>query len=189
MLRAYKYRLYPNASQAELIAKHFGCVRYIYNWAIAKRIKHYESTKKILSRFELCAEIPKLKADKETAWLSEVNSQSLQSTLRNLDEAYTRFFREKKGFPRFKSKHDNRQSFQCPQLVSVDFESHLINIPKIKNIKARISRTFDGKIKTVTISRVPSGKHYASIMVDDRKPEPKPDGNIKEYGVWALILG
>lgn len=102
------------------------------------------------------------------------------ASLKNLDNAYTRFFREKKGFPKFKSKYNPKQSFQCPQHCTVDFEKGLLNIPKVKNIKTVFHRQFEGDIKTVTISKVPSGKYYVSILVEDGKSlqiKPKLDRN------------
>ena len=106
-----------------------------------------------------------LKAEHE--WLSEVNSQSLQSALRNLDTAYTNFFRNPKavGFPRFKSRKD-RQSFLCPQHCHVDFEKETITIPKAKDIPCVLHRKFKGTVKTVTVCMAPSGKYFASVLVD-----------------------
>ena len=110
MLKAYKYRLYPTKSQEVLLAKHFGCARYIYNYGLERKIKSYAETQKSISRFTIQTDLPKLKKSEDTKWLSEVNSLSLQAALLNLDMAFTRFFKEKKGFPKFKSKHDNKQS-------------------------------------------------------------------------------
>lgn len=162
--KAFKYRLYPNLTQRELLAKHFGCARYIYNWALASKIESYEKTKKTENYISLGNKLPKLK--KELPWLKEVNSQSLQSALKNVDNAFKRFFKEKKGFPKFKSKKRRQDSFHVPQFGTVDFENGTISVPKIKNISARLSREFEGKIKTITIRRVPSGKYFASVLVE-----------------------
>ena len=102
--RAYKYRLYPNKQQEVLLAKHFGCCRFIYNYALDKKVKAYQKDKTNLSRFDIQASLPKMKKSEEYKWLSEVNSLSLQAALANLDSAFVKFFREKKGFPKFKSK-------------------------------------------------------------------------------------
>lgn len=115
MLRAYKYRIYPTDEQKVLFAKTFGCCRFVYNWALNLKIEAYKQEKKSIGNVELTNRMKsELKAEHE--WLSEVNSQSLQSSLRNLDTAYTNFFRNTKavGFPRFKSRK-NKQSFLCPQ--------------------------------------------------------------------------
>jgi putative transposase len=157
MIRGYKYRLYPTEEQKVLLAKHFGCSRWIYNYALDKKVKTYQTTKESLSRFTIQKDLPELKKAEETKWLKEVNSQSLQASLENLDKSFTKFFRDKKGFPKFKSKHDNRQSFSVPQNGIVDFETSTISLPKFKNpIKCRLHRKFTGNSKTVTISELPT---------------------------------
>lgn len=100
--RAYKYRLYPNEEQKVLIAKHLGSCRFIYNYALDKKVRAYQTDKTNLSRFDIQADLPNMKKSEEYCWLKEVNSLSLQASLANLDSAYTKFFREHKGFPRFK---------------------------------------------------------------------------------------
>ena len=186
MLKAYKYRLYPTKNQEVLLAKHFGCARYIYNYGLERKIKSYAETKKSLSRFTIQADLPKLKKSESTKWLSEVNSLSLQATLLNLDMAFTQFFKEKKGFPKFKSKHDTHQSFCIPQNTEVDFENKRIFIPKFKEgIKCRFSRKFDGKIKSSTVSRAPTDKYFISILVEtnDSIPNKAPIDENKAVGV------
>jgi len=188
MLKAYKYRLYPNSEQCISLSKNFGCVRWVYNWALSRKIEAYQKENRSLSFFDLSKELPKLKAAEETKWLAEANSQALVMALRNLDNAFARFFREKKGFPKFKSKKSNRQSFQVPQRVKVDFEKRKIILPKIGAVKAKLHRKFDGKIKTVTISKTPSGKYFASVLVEtDEKPLPKPE--IKYETAIGVDLG
>ena len=167
LVKAYKYRIYPNKTQEVLLAKHFGCVRFIYNWGLERKIKAYSETTKSLSKYMLSMDLPKLKKAEETKWLSEVNAQSLQQSLIHLDIAFTRFFKEKKGFPKFKSKHDNRQSFQVPQNTTVDFESKRVYLPKFKEgIKCKFDRQFNGKIKTSTVSRTPTCNDFISILVE-----------------------
>lgn len=186
MLKAYKYRLYPTKIQEVLIAKHFGCARYIYNYGLERKIKSYSETKKSISRFTIQADLPKLKKAERTKWLSEVNSLSLQAALLNLDMAFTRFFKEKKGFPKFKSKHDNRQSFSIPQNTTVNYDAKRVYLPKFKEgIKCRFSRKFDGKIKTSTVSRTPTGKYFISILVEteDTIPNKAPIDENKAVGV------
>ncbi|KKM06297.1 hypothetical protein LCGC14_1745360, partial [marine sediment metagenome] len=128
--RAYKYRIYPSKEQEVLINKHIGSCRWLYNYALEKKTKAYKKDKTRLSRFDLSADIPELKKNQETEWLKEVNAQSLQMSLKNMDEAFTRFFREKKGFPKFKSKHHSRKSFSIPQNVNVDWDNKRVSIPK-----------------------------------------------------------
>lgn len=186
MLKAYKYRIYPTKTQEVLLAKHFGCARYIYNYGLERKIKSYSETKKSISRFTIQADLPKLKKAESTKWLSEVNAQMLQASLLNLDKAFTRFFKEKKGFPKFKSKHDNRQSFSIPQDTKVNFDNNRVYIPKFKDgIKCKFSREFKGKIKTSTVSRTPTGKYFISILVEteDTLPNKAPIDENKAVGV------
>lgn len=166
MLRAYKYRLYPTDEQKALLAKTFGCCRFVYNWALNLKITAYKERKETLGNVYL-TNLMKSELKAEHEWLSEVNSQSLQSALRNLDTAYTNFFRNTKavGFPRFKSRK-NKQSFLCPQHCRVDFENGTITIPKAKDIPAVLHRKFKGMVKTVTVSMTPSGRYFASVLVD-----------------------
>jgi putative transposase len=170
MLKAFKYRIYPTKEQTEKINQHIGGCRFVYNWALENKIRFYETSKEKLSAYDLNYMLKGLKA--ENPWLKEVNSQSLQQTNKNVESAFTRFFREKKGFPKFKSKKNPVQSFQIPQHYTVDFEKQLIKLPKIGNVKIVISRTFEGNPKTATVSKTPTGKYFLSILVDDGKEVP-----------------
>lgn len=174
--KAYKFRIYPNKEEEILIHKHFGCTRFIYNWALNLKNETYQKEKKNLGRFTIQAEIPKMKKVDEYKWLKEVNSLSLQASLQHLDVAYTNFFRNKKGFPKFKSKHDNHKSFEVPANTIVDYKNKRISIPKFKQgIKARIHRTIPkkGVIKTSTVSINPSGQYFISILVEEPIKEKK----------------
>ena len=186
ILRAYKYRIFPTKEQEVLLAKHFGCSRWIYNYALDKKVKAYQTTKESLSRFTIQKDLPQLKKAEETSWLKEVNSQSLQASLENLDKAFTKFFRDKKGFPKFKSKKDNRQSFSVPQNGIVDFETNTISLPKFKTpIKCKLHRKFNGKSKTVTVSKTPTGKYFISVLVEvnEELPALKPIDENKAVGI------
>lgn len=184
--KAYKYRIYPNKEQQELINKHIGCCRYVYNLCLEKKINAYKTSKKSISSFELIKLLPSLKKEQETSFLKEVNSLSLQAAIINLDNAYQKFFKEKKGFPKFKSKRDARQSFQIVQNTNVDFAKKKVYVPKFKEgIKCRFHRFFDGKIKTSTISRTSTGKYFISILVelDEDNPEKKPIDENQTVGI------
>jgi putative transposase len=185
MYKAFKYRIYPSVEQKTQIHQHFGCARWIYNYALNKKITAYQTEKISLSRFDIQKDIPSLKKSDAT-WLKEVNSQTLQASLENMDKAYTKFFRDKKGFPKFKSKKDNRQSFQVPQNAKVDFETSKLSLPKFKtDINIVLHRKFEGQIKTVTISKTPTGKYFASILVevDETIPNKKPISENKAVGI------
>lgn len=172
MLKAYKYRIYPNKTQKEQIEKQFGACRFVYNWALEQKIKYYETEKKSLSCFAVTNQLAILKKAEGYEWLTDGNAQSLQMAIRNLDNAFTKFFREKTGFPKWKSKKNHVQSFQIPQHYAVDFENKRVKLPKIGLIKTSFSRAFKGTCKTATVSRSPTGKYYISILVDDGKELP-----------------
>ena len=111
-LRAFKYRIYPNQQQRDILSKHFGCCRFVYNWGLETKNKGFQEEKK-LSIISIIKMVPKLKEEKP--WLREVNSQSLQWSLQNLDVAFTKFFRKEADFPVFKKKHVSRDSFTALQ--------------------------------------------------------------------------
>ena len=188
MLRTYEYRLYPNQEQQILFAKHFGCVRFVYNYMLAYKTKLYETEQKNINKFEMCSIVTQMKKQEEYSWLKEVNSQSLNVSIYNLEKAYTGFFRDKKGYPKFKSKY-GKQTFACPQFVMVDFENNKVNLPKFKTpIKCIFSRTFVGKIKTCTIKKSKTNKYFISILVDDGLPEPNKPKITKETTI-GIDLG
>ena len=130
--------------------------------------------------------LPSLKKEQETSFLKEVYSQSLVSAINNLDNAYKKFFKEKKGSPKFKSKRNARQSFQIEQNTKVDFDKKKVYIPKFKEgIKCKFHRLFDGKIKTSTISRTSTGRYFISILVqfDEDNPKKKPIDENQAVGI------
>jgi putative transposase len=171
MLKAYKFRLNPTTSQIAMFEQHIGSCRYVYNWALEQKIKTYEQTGKSLSQFDLNKQLTVLK--KEHNWLKEVNSQSLQGMTRNLESAFTRFFREKSGFPKFKSKKNPIQSFPVPQHYSVNFENNTVKLPKIGEIKAVLHRKFEGDLRVATISKTSTGKYFISVLVECNEETPK----------------
>ena len=188
MIRAYKYRIYPNKNQIDFLEKSFGCTRYIYNWALDLRIRAYQEKKETLSAIDLCKRLTLLKKDEDKQWLSEPTNECLQQSIRNMDSAFTRFFREKKGFPKFKSKHKNKNSCKFINGVSFDFEKKRIKVPKCGFVKFSCDRIFNGKIGTLTISKTPTGKYYASVLVDNGELLPiKPQ--IKEDTTVGIDVG
>ena len=170
IIRAYKFRLYPNPAQTPLLEQHFGCARFVFNWGLSEKSKAYSERQEKLSCLALMNRLPELKA--QLPWLSGVNAQSLQMALRHLDVAFTNFFKQNADYPTFKSRK-GRQSFQCPQSCSADFEKGVLHLPKIKSIRTKFHRQFVGKIKTVTISRTPTGKYFASLLVEQEGHEPE----------------
>lgn len=172
MLRTYEYRLYPNNAQCTILMKHFGCARFVYNKALSLKIDTYKNEKKTLSKYDLTKQVTAWKHTEELSWLQEVNAQSLQQEMFYLESAFVRFFREKKGYPKYKTKRSHRYSYSIPQGVKINFEKNKIYIPKIGWINFKASRTFTGKVKTCTIKKVPSGKYFISVLFEDGFEQP-----------------
>lgn len=184
MFRAYKYRISPTNSQKELIAKHIGSVRFVYNLALETKNAAYLSSMHTLSAFDLIKQLPDLK--KECEWLKEVNSQSLQQSIQNIDVAFKKFFKGA-GFPKFKSKHKGRQTFSVPQNVVI--KDNLLILPKFKEgIKIVLHRPIKGTIKQCTISKTPTGKYFASILCDTKEECP-PKPPVTKYNTLGIDLG
>ena len=162
MLKAYKYRIYPNSEQKEYLAKTFGCTRFIYNKMLNDKIEYYKQTGEMLKNTPA-------QYKKEFEWLKEIDSLALANVQQNLEKAYKNFFRDKSvGFPKFKSKKTNYHSFTTNnQKGTVSIDNGYIKIPKLKTrIKIKYHRKFIGKIKSCTISKTPSNKYFISILVD-----------------------
>ena len=164
MLKSYKYKLNPSEEQIVLLNKHFGSIRFTYNFFLNERKKEYETNKNTINYYDNAKSLTELKKQEEFSWLNEINSQSLQDSLKNLETAYKNFFRFKKGFPKFKSKH-SRNSFCVPQSVKLD--NGKLKIPKFKEpIDLILSRSFNGVIKQCTISKTPTNEYFVSILVE-----------------------
>lgn len=184
MYKAFKYRLYPTEPQKELIAKHIGSSRFVYNLALETKNAAYIGAKHNYSAFDLVKQLPELK--KELTWLKEVNSQSLQQAIQNMDIAFKKFFKGD-GFPKFKSKRKGKQSFSIPQNVIV--ENDLLIIPKFKEgIKMSLHRPTNGTIKSATISVTPTGKYFVSILCETGE-NIKPKATIEENTSVGIDLG
>lgn len=196
MKKTYEYRIYPTDEQKVLMSKHFGHCRWLYNYALSRKITHYKQTTKTLSRYDIQAEIPVLKKQEATEWLKEVNSQSLQAVLIHLDTAYNKFFTKSGGFPKFKNRK-SKQSFEIPKNLTANFDSGYIEIPKFKEpIRTVFHRQFVGEIRTCHIKRSNAGSYYVTILVEDgkellSKPEIKKetaigiDVGIKSFAVTS----
>lgn len=160
--KTYKFRLYPNKEQEKILANYFGGVRFVYNHFLAKRKEQYEKTKKSSNFYEQAKELTAMKKTESYSWIREINSQSLQYALRNLETAYVNFFKGRTKFPRFHSKKHGG-SFAVPQHFKV--EGNRIFIPKFKDgIKFAKSQNVKGELRNMTVSVTPSGKYYVCIM-------------------------
>ena len=186
MRTAFRYRIYPNASQRILLAKHFGATRWAYNYALNLKIKLWESEKKTVSQFDLCKEFPRLKKEEGTAWLREVCSHALQCEMAHLDAAYTKFFRDKRGFPKFKNKHSDRKSYETN--VNITVEKKAVRLPKLGSVSAIISRPINGRIVKATISQNAAGKYFVSVLTEDGLEIPAKQP-FEEKDVIGIDLG
>ena len=176
MIKGFRYRIYPNKEQEQQLNQMLGNARFVYNWALKTRIEAYQTDKTKISAFTLMTELTKLKKQPEYDWLNLSVAQSLQQSIVNMEKAFTKFFRDKKGFPKFKCKHKSKQVVGFPQNTKIDFEKGKVSVNKIGWLRARISREFDGKIKTATIEKTATGKFFISITVElpDVKVKQKP---------------
>lgn len=166
MEKAYKYRIYPNKKQREIIAKTFGCCRFVYNTYLAKRIEMYDKNKEKFSYVQCANDMKKLKSDLE--WLKEVDSTALQSSLRDLDMAYQKFFKEHTGYPKFKSKKTHRYSYKSKCVNgNIQYCNKYIKLPKPGMIKTKNKLIPQGRILNATVSQEPSGKYYVSLCCTD----------------------
>lgn len=179
---SYKFRLYPNSEQCAMIARTFGCARFVYNHFLNLRKETYKASDETINYVKSSAMLTQLK--KELIWLKEVDSIPLQESLRDLDFAYQGFFRrvkkgEKPGFPRFKSKRDRRKSYKTKQHVTngkptIYVDGKHIRLPKLGLVKCRISKEVKGRILSATVSQNPSGKYFVALCCTDVEIAPLP---------------
>jgi putative transposase len=184
--KAYKFRIEPNQSQRTLIAKSFGCRRYIYNHLLDERKKAYENTGNSPSRYDQSNRIPALK--KEFPWLREVDSTLLQATVKDLDDAYNNTFRrlslgEKPGFPKFKRKYVSRNSYTSKATNNnIEVNAKTVKLPKLGLVKCRVSKQVQGQIVSATVSQAPSGKYFVSVLCKNVETHSFPKTN-KSVGI------
>jgi putative transposase len=188
IFKSYKFRLCPTKDQEILLAKHFGACRFVFNHYLNKRKESYLEDNKSLNYYDNANDLTQFKKDENVDWLKEINSQSLQSSLRNLDTSYVKFFKKQTKFPRFKSKYA-KQSFKIPQYVSIN-DNKLI-IPKFKGgIKIKLHKEISGKILFGTISKTTTGKYYVSITCEvQHKPFEKTGSEVGiDTGIKDLAI-
>ena len=189
IFKSFKFKIYPNKKQEILLTRHFGANRFVFNYYLNSRKESYlGEDKKSLNYYDNANDLTQLKKDENFNWLKEINSQSLQSSIRNLDTAYNKFFRKQTKFPRFKSKYD-RQSFKIPQNVLI--KDNKLNIPKFKEgIKINLHQEIEGKIMFATISKSTTSKYYVSITCEvNHKPFRKTGLNVGiDTGIKDLAI-
>ena len=193
MERAYKFRIYPNKTQEELIQKTFGCTRFVYNYFLDKRIKAYEADKSNLNFYDCSKLLTELK--KELVWLKEPDKCSLQNALKDLDAAYKNFFKRKDvGYPKFKSKKCRHKSYRTNRTRNnIVILNGRIKLPKIGKVKFRDKQAPQGRILNATISQSPSGKYFVSICCTDVEVSKLPRTNkvvgidlgIKDFAITS----
>lgn len=187
MEKAYKFRLYPNKEQSILIQKTFGSCRFVFNRYLDKRMTLYKEEQKTMGYNQCSNDLTQIKD--EFPWLREVDSTALQSSLKDLDEAYKNFFRRlkqkdmKAGFPQFKSKRESRKSYKSKMGVKIFDKA--IQLPKLGLVKAKISKHVEGRILSATVSQNPSGKYFVSILCTEVNIQPLP----KTGAVVGVDLG
>lgn len=184
--KTYKFRIEPSKIQKELLGKHFGCNRFVFNYFLNLRKEAYLNDKTNLNYYDLSKLLTELKTTH--SWLSDVNSQSLQSSLRYLDIAYNRFFKKITKFPKFKYKND-KQSFTIPQYLEI--KDGKLSIPKFKKgIDINIHRKIEGKILFGAITKTPTNKYYVSITCEaEHEPYTKTNSSIGiDTGIKNLAI-
>lgn len=159
-IKGYRFRLYPNKTQEKLLNKILGCCRFVYNRFLTVRKKSWENEKKSVSYTQTSSMLTQLK--KEISWLNEADSIALQQSLRNLDTAYQNFFKHERGYPKFKSKKNHRQTYRTVRKI-IRVEGKRIRLPKVGSVKFEQSRNFHGKILSATITKTAAEKYFVSL--------------------------
>ena len=184
--KAYKFRIYPNKEQEILIQKTFGSCRFVYNHYLAKRIEMYKTDKSTINYNQCSNDLKSLKVYYN--WLKEIDSVAIQSSLKDLDQAYQNFFRRlkqsdgKAGFPHFKSKKDNKKSYKTKFTNNnIQVLEKQIKLPKLGLVKCKVSKQIQGRILNATISQNPSGKYFVSVCCTDV--------NIPRYSPTGAVVG
>lgn len=189
MLKATKIRIYPTTEQADLLNRQFGAVRFCYNTGLRIMSHRYKRHGQSLSaKHDIKKLLPVAKKSRKYGWLKEADSIALQQACINLDQAFQRFFdpRQKAGYPRFKSKRGKQSSYHC---VGVKSGDNWIKVPKLGPIKARIHRPVQGKLKSITLSRTVTGKHYAALLFETEQETSEPLKDIDASSVVGLDMG
>lgn len=192
VIKGFKYRIYPTEKQEIQLNKTFGCVRFVYNQMLAKKINLYKSEGKSINKTN-CNNYCNRELKKEYPWLKEVDKFALTNSIYNLDNAYKKFFTEHIGFPKFKSKKNHYYSYITNftnNNIKVDFNNNKIQLPKLKWIKAKLHREFKGKILFATISKTPSDKYFVSFNVECEHQELKQNNNkiAMDLGIKDLLI-
>ena len=182
--RAYKYRIYPNNTQKEFFAKCFGCVRFFYNKSLSDMNDIYKATGKFKN-------ITPASYKEDYSFLKEVDSLALSNAQLNRNTAFKSFFSHRSGFPKYKSKR-NDQSYTTNNQgsIKVSDNNRYISIPKCPRIRIKMHRSFEGNIKSITVSRTTDNKYYMSLLVETEVEPLKTTENMigLDLGIKDLIV-
>ena len=179
-IRGFKFRIYPNKTQQQLINSILGCCRFVYNNFLDIRKNEWKANHNSLTYAKTSKLLTDLKKREDTSWLKEADSYALQQSLRDLDHAYENFFKKRARYPKFKSKHNHTQSYRTNNIDNgVRITGKRIRLPKVGFVKIKQSRIFDGRILNATVSHTASGKYFISLCVemDKEKLISTNDGN------------
>jgi len=188
MLKSIKYELKPTKSQVQKLNQGLGNCRFVYNWALDKKIKAYSEDKTSLSCFDLMKELTQIKKEKDFEWLNLSGSQQLQQSVSNLDKAFSNFFRAKKGFPKFKKKN-NKQSFRIPQNVKINYEKYKLFVPKIGWVKFYKDKHIEGVVKFATVYKTPTNRYFVSITFETEQKRRYGKGAVGvDLGIKHLAI-
>lgn len=185
--RTYKFRMYPNVEQRQVLARYFGSVRFIYNHYLAERKRKYEESGRSDNYAKQAKDLVTLKRTEGFDWLKEINSQTLQQTLMHLDAAYRNFFNHTADFPKFKSRKRGG-SFTVPQFCYIEYG--YVHIPKFKDgLKVKEHRKVRGAVRSMTVSITPTGKYYVSILTEEQfEPIAKTNQSVGlDMGLKSLV--
>ena len=199
MIQAYRYKILPDAQQKVVLSNFFGCARFIYNWGLNIKTKEYETSKKSVSYNQLAKELTQIKKEERYSWLNDVTVESLQQSLRNLETAFSKFFKKEAEYPQKKKKRKCKDSVKFILNVHFDFNKWIVKLPKIGWVKLCRNRMFDAnscKTGTCTVSRDACGEYWCSIVVDDKHLAPMKaklekdnavgiDLGIKDYAILS----
>jgi putative transposase len=164
--KAYRFRFYPTAEQAQLLSRTFGCVRYVYNWALKAKTDAYYNEGKRLYYKDLSAKLTILKQQPETVWLNEVSSVALQQELRHLERAFINFFEGRARYPQFHKKHEKQSATFASS--AFQWEGQNITLAKTKEpLNIRWSRKLNGIPTSLTITKDTAGRYFVSLTIEE----------------------
>lgn len=191
MIKAYKYKIIPNKEQQEKLSQFFGCARFVYNWGLQRKTQMYKENGKNLSYVDLAKELTNLKQEEDKIWLNDCSVNVLQQALRNLDVAFTSFFRKKAKYPVFKSKKKSKDSAKFINSVHFDFNEWKVKLPKLGWVTMCKNKEFNqaaSKQGTVTVSKDKCNTYWVTVVVDDLQPKQSKTKIVKETAV-GIDLG